>query len=126
MATVNLGRIKPIYQGSWSSSTAYAALDFVKYSDGLTYFCIQATTAGIACTNTSYWQPVTSSVTPSTLLTMIETVAGSGSALDADLLDGQHGSYYATASNLTSHTGNTSNPHSTTSAQVGLGNVENK
>ena len=31
----------------------------------------------------------------------------------------------ATASNLTSHTGNTSNPHSVTKTQVGLGNVEN-
>lgn len=32
----------------------------------------------------------------------------------------------AKASDLTSHTGNTSNPHSVTKAQVGLGNVENK
>lgn len=32
----------------------------------------------------------------------------------------------ANASDLTSHTGNTSNPHSVTKAQVGLGNVENK
>ena len=31
----------------------------------------------------------------------------------------------ATASDLTSHTGNTSNPHSVTKTQVGLGNVEN-
>lgn len=31
----------------------------------------------------------------------------------------------ATASDLTSHTGNTSNPHSVDSADVGLGNVEN-
>lgn len=32
----------------------------------------------------------------------------------------------ATVSDLTAHTGNTSNPHSVTKAQVGLGNVENK
>lgn len=32
----------------------------------------------------------------------------------------------ADSSALTSHTGNTSNPHSVTKAQVGLGNVENK
>ena len=32
----------------------------------------------------------------------------------------------ADASALTSHTGNTSNPHSVTKSQVGLGNVENK
>lgn len=32
---------------------------------------------------------------------------------------------YATAASLAGHTGNTSNPHSTTAAQVGLGNVQN-
>ena len=32
---------------------------------------------------------------------------------------------YATAASLTSHTGNTSNPHAVTKAQVGLGSVEN-
>ena len=32
----------------------------------------------------------------------------------------------AESSDLTSHTGNTSNPHNVTKAQVGLGNVENK
>lgn len=32
----------------------------------------------------------------------------------------------ATSSDLTAHTGNTSNPHSVTKTQVGLGNVENK
>jgi len=37
--------------------------------------------------------------TPSQLLTAIKTVDGSGSGLDADLLDGQNGTYYQTASN---------------------------
>lgn len=37
----------------------------------------------------------------------------------------QDNGYYALDSDLTSHTGNTSNPHSVTKAQVGLGNVEN-
>ena len=36
-----------------------------------------------------------SSYTASDVLTKIKTVDGSGSGLDADLLDGQHGSYYA-------------------------------
>ena len=35
-------------------------------------------------------------------------------------------STYETKANVSSHTGNTSNPHSVTKAQVGLGNVENK
>jgi hypothetical protein len=39
-----------------------------------------------------------SSYTASDVLTKIKTVDGSGSGLDTDLLDGQHGSYYATDS----------------------------
>ncbi len=46
-------------------------------------------------------------------------------SLNSDLLDGQHGSYYAVASTLSSHTSNISNPHSVTKAQVGLGSVDN-
>ena len=41
------------------------------------------------------------------ILTAIKTVDGSGSGLDADLLDGQQGSYYATASALTTTTATT-------------------
>lgn len=41
-----------------------------------------------------------SSYTASDVLTKIKTVDGSGSGLDADLLDGQNGSYYTTTSNL--------------------------
>lgn len=125
MSTVNLGRIKPIYQGIWSSGTAYNPLDFVKHTDGLTYFCILATTAGTAPTNTTYWQPVVSGITAATLLTMIETVDGAGSGLDADMVDGVHAASFAAASDLSSHTGNTSNPHSVTKSQVGLGNCDN-
>jgi hypothetical protein len=38
------------------------------------------------------------SIQPAALLTAIKTVDGAGSGLDADLLDGKHGSYYATTS----------------------------
>ena len=31
MATINLGRIKPVNKGTWSNSTAYAIDDFVQY-----------------------------------------------------------------------------------------------
>ena len=33
MATINLGRIKPVNKGTWSNSTAYAIDDFVQYTD---------------------------------------------------------------------------------------------
>jgi hypothetical protein len=46
--------------------------------------------------------------------------------VDADTLDGNDSTYFATASNLTSHTSDASNPHSVTATQVGLGNVTNE
>ena len=45
----------------------------------------------------------TASYTAADVLTKVKTVDGTGSGLDADLLDGQQGSYYATASSLSSY-----------------------
>ena len=45
MATLNLGRIKPVYRGVYNSSTAYVVDDMVKYTDGTvtsTYICTTA------------------------------------------------------------------------------------
>ena len=42
----------------------------------------------------------TADQTASEILTAIKTVDGAGTGLDADLLDGQHGSYYATAASV--------------------------
>lgn len=62
---------------------------------------------------------------------------GSGSGLDADLLDGKHASDFAASThshddayepkntNIQSHISNKSNPHSVTKSQVGLGSVSN-
>lgn len=41
------------------------------------------------------------SYTAADVLTKVKTVDGASSGLDADLLDGQHGTYYATASSVT-------------------------
>lgn len=49
----------------------------------------------------------TADQTASEILTAIKTVDGSGSGLDADLLDGQQGSYYYPASNPDGYTTNT-------------------
>ena len=49
----------------------------------------------------------TADQTASEILTAIKTVDGSGSGLDADLLDGQQGSYYYPASNPNGYTTNT-------------------
>jgi len=57
------------------------------------------------------------------ILDQILTVDGSGSGLDADLLDGQQGSYYAPQSEVQSHITNYNNPHQVTAAQIGANNI---
>ena len=54
MATVNLGRIKPIWKGAWSNSTAYVVDDIVSHSNQ-SYICIQAGTNQNPSTATAYW-----------------------------------------------------------------------
>ena len=47
MATINLGRIKPVNKGTWSNSTAYAIDDFVQYTDNgvlSTYIAVATST----------------------------------------------------------------------------------
>lgn len=50
-----------MYRGQWSASVAYTVNDVVFYQDGnkplSSYTCIKDTTAGIAPTNATYWQP---------------------------------------------------------------------
>jgi len=55
MATVNLGRIKPVFRGAYSGSDAYVVDDIVT-SGNQSYICIQAHGAGTqAVTQTAYW-----------------------------------------------------------------------
>ena len=55
MATLNLGRIKPVFRGAYSGSTAYVVDDIVT-SAGSSYICIQAHGAGTQAVNqTAYW-----------------------------------------------------------------------
>jgi len=68
----------------------------------------------------------TADQTPAQLLTAIKTVDGAGSGLDADLLDGNTSSHFATAASVSTHAGRTDNPHSVTKSQVGLGSVTNE
>lgn len=61
----------------------------------------------------------TTDQTAAQILTAIKTVDGSGSGLDADLLDGQHGSYYYPASNPNSYN-NYSLPLATNTVRGGV------
>ncbi len=63
MATINLGRIKPVNKGVWSNSTAYAVDDFVQYTDNgitSTYIAIATSTNQAPSTsgteNSTYWK----------------------------------------------------------------------
>lgn len=53
MATINLGRVKPVFRGAYSASTAYVIDDIVTYQDE-TYIAITATTGNLP-TVTSNW-----------------------------------------------------------------------
>jgi hypothetical protein len=53
MATVNLGRIKPVFRGAYAGGTAYVVDDIVT-SGNETFICIQAST-GNATSSASYW-----------------------------------------------------------------------
>ena len=55
MATVNLGRIKPVFRGAYSNSTAYVVDDIVTHGNE-SFICIQAHGAGTQATSqTAYW-----------------------------------------------------------------------
>ena len=53
MATLNLGRIKPVLRGAYAGGTAYVIDDIVT-SGGETFICIQAST-GNATSSASHW-----------------------------------------------------------------------
>lgn len=66
MATVNLGRIKFVWQGAYSGATAYVADDVVSYS-GSSYICKLASTNNLP-TNATYWSLMAQSGTDITSL----------------------------------------------------------
>ena len=55
MATLNLGRIKPVFRGAYSGATAYVVDDIVTHGNE-SFICIQAHGAGTQATSvTAYW-----------------------------------------------------------------------
>lgn len=58
MATVNLGRIKPVFKGAYAGGTAYVVDDIVT-SGNETFICILAST-GNATSNATYWTKLAS------------------------------------------------------------------
>ena len=71
MATLNLGRIKPVFRGAWTSG-AYVIDDIVTHGDE-SFICIQAGT-NIATSNASYWTKMAAKGTNGTNGTDLGTV----------------------------------------------------
>ena len=65
MATVNLGRIKPVFKGTWSNSTAYTVDDFVVHSNEC-YIAIQAGSNQNPASASSYWTKIAAKGTDGT------------------------------------------------------------
>ena len=72
MATINLGRVKPVFRGAYDNSTAYVVDDIVTSSDE-TFICIAAST-GNATSNATYWTKLAAKGTDGTDGTDVGTV----------------------------------------------------
>ena len=97
MATVNLGRIKPVFRGAYSGSTAYVVDDIVT-SGGSSYICIQAHGAGTQAVNqTAYWTQMAAGGTDvaTTITTQGDLLYRDGSGL-ARLAAGTSGQFLKT------------------------------
>tara|TARA_R100001510_G_scaffold13128_1_gene10355 strand:- start:255 stop:1058 length:804 start_codon:yes stop_codon:yes gene_type:complete len=81
MATLNLGRIKPVFKGAYDNSTAYVVDDIVT-SGGSSYICIAAST-GNAVSNATYWTQMAAGGTDvgTTLTTQGDILYRDGSGL---------------------------------------------
>ena len=64
MATLNLGRIKPVFRGAYNGATAYVVDDIVT-DGGETFICILAS-QGNATSNATYWKKLAAKGTDGT------------------------------------------------------------
>jgi len=100
MATVNLGRIKPVFRGAYSGSTAYVVDDIVTHGNE-SFICIQAHGAGTQATSqTAYWTKLAAKGTDgtdvgTTITTQGDILYRDGSGL-ARLAAGTSGYYLKT------------------------------
>lgn len=55
MPTLNIGKVRYTWKGTYSATTSYSILDRVKDADGYVYEAIKAAPAGTELTNETYW-----------------------------------------------------------------------
>ena len=72
MATLNLGRIKPVFRGAYAGGTAYVVDDIVT-SGNETFICILASTGNVT-SNATYWTKLAAKGTDGTDGTDVGTV----------------------------------------------------
>ncbi len=65
MATVNLGRIKPVFKSTWANGTTYAVDDFVVHGNEC-YICIQAGSGQNPTSASAYWTKIAAKGTDGT------------------------------------------------------------
>jgi hypothetical protein len=78
MATINLGRIKPVFQGAFNALTTYVVDDIVTFG-GETFICILGST-GNATSNSTYWSKLAKKGDDVTQLTTHGDILFRGSA----------------------------------------------
>lgn len=85
MATINLGRVKLVNRGTWSSANTYAIDDFVQYTDSgvlSTYIAVAASTNQVPSTggteNASFWKFMSKGTTVNVGNNKVVTTDGSG------------------------------------------------
>ena len=118
MATLNLGRIKPVFRGAYNSATAYVVDDIVTFGDE-TFICILAST-GNATSNTTYWSKLASKGTDGTDVGTVITTQGDILYRDGS---GLARLGYGTAGQLLQTGGSGANP-SWTNAPVGISGAD--
>lgn len=64
MTTLNIGKVRCTYEGTWDSTEAYDILSRVEDEDGILYESIKAVPAGTLLTNTSYWVRISGPIGP--------------------------------------------------------------
>lgn len=81
MAVTNLGRVVPLYKGTYSAAAQYTLNDIVAYSGKVYWHTGSTPTTGVAPTNTTVW---TLMVEPGALPSTANLIAGDGSGGSAD------------------------------------------
>jgi hypothetical protein len=117
------GRITSISDGT-SSGGASALSEYILGSAEATYPNSRVLTdtatidVDLGTASQAKFNVITSGLNASELLTLLLTVDGAASGLDADLLDGQSSAYYATATSVSDHLADALAAHAATAISV--------